>query len=590
MKKLISLLLALAMLASLAACGSDPAANPPENPGSVNSSDPAQPDSPAAPVSAGGPVYGGSATYYVQDMKNYFAPEMDELHTYAMWFESLWAIDWSINDPSVAAFDSNYVTYKQMAGQIADTWQWDEDAMTLTVTLRDDVTFQVLDPRYDYYGGRNVTADDVKYSYDRLAGLGSGWSEPVTCDTDWASRLYMLDSVESDGALTVTFHMNTGSEVALNNFMTYTVNIAGPEWDALTEDQQLDWHYACGTGPYILSDYIADTYLTYTRNENYYDCDERYPENRLPYMDTVTLQYIPDSTNLASQFVAGAIDYIGWNNNLLNDSEVEIIRSSMSPDSYSIVVSYNAAQGIGLRMDTAPFDDLRVRKALQMAINIDEINDVLYGYDTPAVIAGLWDVTTEWSAIDQWDAGLAAEYSYDPEGAKALLAEAGYPDGFTFNCELGPMANTDLYALVGEYFNAIGVTMVLDTYPDVITLNGVIRDPANRDTFFQGAGNFSSLNIPTMVLKPENGFYYENDEFLGLMDQLSQADTLDSLNELANRMDLIYAREHWIVALGGTTQIKSFVSSHIGGYTGEKLRANANMRTVTARLWSVDGQ
>lgn len=94
----------------------------------------------------------------------------------------------------------------------------------------------------------------------------------------------MQDSVESGGGPTITFHMRG----VLNNFMTCTVNIAGPEWDALTDEQQLDWHHACGTGPYILTDYIADVCLTFTKNENYYAYDERYPENKLPYMDALT--------------------------------------------------------------------------------------------------------------------------------------------------------------------------------------------------------------------------------------------------------------------------------------------------------------
>ncbi len=90
--------------------------------------------------------------------------------------------------------------------------------------------------------------------------------------------------------------MATPSEVSLSEFIIAQVNITGPEWDTLTDDQKLDWHYACGTGPYILTEYVADNHYTFAKNENYYDYDERYPENKLPYLDTI--KYEGESTCL----------------------------------------------------------------------------------------------------------------------------------------------------------------------------------------------------------------------------------------------------------------------------------------------------
>ena len=66
---------------------------------------------------------------------------------------------------------------------------------------------------------------------------------------NWSSVLYMVESIETDGDFTVIFRFNTDSELALNAFMTNQVNIAGHEWDELTDEQKTDWHYAAGTGP-----------------------------------------------------------------------------------------------------------------------------------------------------------------------------------------------------------------------------------------------------------------------------------------------------------------------------------------------------
>ena len=62
----------------------------------------------------------------------------------------------------------------------------------------------------------------------------------------------------------------------------------------VTAEQKADWHYAAGTGPYILEEYVPDSHMLLVRNENYYDYDERYPENKLPYLDSITLQDILD--------------------------------------------------------------------------------------------------------------------------------------------------------------------------------------------------------------------------------------------------------------------------------------------------------
>ena len=104
----------------------------------------------------------------------------------------------------------------------------DEEAATLTVTLKDNVYFQTLDEEYDYYGGRQLVASDVKWTYDRLCGLGSGYDTPLETESNWAGLLSMLVSVEAPDDLTVVFHLTSGDEVTVENFMTQFVKIGGP--------------------------------------------------------------------------------------------------------------------------------------------------------------------------------------------------------------------------------------------------------------------------------------------------------------------------------------------------------------------------
>ena len=76
---------------------------------------------------------------------------------------------WSYDETSGYAMNSDNLPTSALKGQLAESWVVDEEAATLTVTLKDNVYFQTLDEEYDYYGGRQLVASDVKWTYDRRA-------------------------------------------------------------------------------------------------------------------------------------------------------------------------------------------------------------------------------------------------------------------------------------------------------------------------------------------------------------------------------------------------------------------------------------
>ena len=397
-KRLLSALLASGMILGLAACGSPggPASDPP----AASSPNATPGESTAVQEGAGEPQYGGTLTLSYSDFNTVFDPAMGEQYTYSLWLEYLFAPDWGLNDPDVYPFKTNSYTLEYAQGQIADSWEWDAETMTFTVTMREDVYFQAKEEAYDIFKARNLTAEDVKYSYDRVTGLGSGFDETnyVVIDGDWRDRLNMLESVEVLDTYVLAFHMNTPSETKLSEFIIAQVNITGPEWDTLTEEQKRDWHYACGTGPYILTEYVADNHYTFVGNENYYDTDERFPENRLPYLDGVVLQKYGDSTSVLSDFIAGKLDYINMNAGL-SDSEKAQLTDTTSCQVYHFDAN---AEALGLKLNQEPFRDLRVRIAMQKAINLEEVALAYYGNDA-LTLPGLWDpALADWSTVGTW--------------------------------------------------------------------------------------------------------------------------------------------------------------------------------------------
>ncbi len=598
MKRTLALLLALAMVFSFAGCGAKEEAAAPET--AVAGSDVA-PDPNAPGTVAEGPVYGGHATIYYQNFNEVFDPAMSESYTYSLWLEGLWAPDWSINDPEVYNFDANVLPLDYVAGQIADSWEWvknGDGTSELYVTLRDDVYFQQKDAAYDVFGGRALTAEDVKFSYDRLFS-GDASEEMSLYGISWASVFSGVFDFDAEEIIEVVddhqvvFHIASEAEAMLEILMSTQVNITGVEWDTLSEEQRNDWHYACGTGPYVLTGYEPDSYYKYARNENYYDYDERYPENKLPYLDTLTLTAINDAAAIQSSFIAGNLDYISMDANVSTDQYNQII-DALGGDVQILNYDSNAA-GIALKVTQAPFDDIRVRTALQMAINLEEMNAAYYDYDTPLNLACMWlEARPEWSSKDSWSEELKAEYSYDPEGAKALLAEAGYPEGFTFTCVLNPNADQDLYRQIQTYFAAINVTMKLEPVSDMMECNNISGNADDPRMINQNIADLEGIDSAIFMYASTgfaNPIHHTNTEFDALLNEASVAMTTEEAAAKAQAADLIFMENHWVIACSGTTLKTELLSSRIGGLeNGERISYASFTRAFLARIWAVDGQ
>ena len=577
-KRLLSTVLASGMLLGLAACGT-----PTAQQSSTPSQSAAPSESVSTPVQSGEPQYGGTLTLSYNDFNTVFDPAMGEQYTYSLWLEYLFAPNWGLDDPETYPFKTNTFTLDYAQGQIADSWEWDADTMTFTVTIRDDIYFQEKEEAYDIFHARNLTAEDVKYSYDRVTGRGSGYDENnyVVIDGDWRDRLNMLESVD-----VVAFHMNTASETKLSEFIIAQVNITGPEWDTLTEDQKRDWHYACGTGPYILTEYVADNHYTFVRNENYYDYDERYPENKLPYLDGVVLQKYNDTTTVLSDFIAGNLDYINMNMSL-SDSEKAQLTSAANCQVHSFDA---AADAIGLKLNQEPFNDIRVRIAMQKAINLPEVATAYYGLDE-LTLPGLWDpALTDWSTVGTWSDDVQAEYSYDPEGAKQLLADAGYPDGFSFTVAIDSMANQEVFELARSYLAEVGINMEITVLSDMSEGRQVQgdRDDPRQYNLQMGTGTDAGFVFQTYAT---TGFAYcnfaDDTHFDELLVAVRDAMTPDEQAAAARECEEYYVQNHFLIALSGMTQSNEYYSTRVGGMeNGELLSAYHFFKTMTARIWN----
>ena len=594
-QKVLALLLALAMLAALAGCGSTGGqTNSGGNAATSGAGDAgsAEDTNQTAP-SDGEPVYGGDLNcYYNSDIDAYFDPAIGDTVCWNLFLEGLWAYDETSGYP----VNSDSLPSAALKGQLAKEWTVDEAAATLTVTLRDDVYFQTLDPEYDYYGGRQLVASDVKWTYDRLCGLGSGYDTPMETESNWAGLLSMLVSVEAPDDQTVVFHLTSGDEVTVENFMTQFVKVGGPEWDTLTDEQKTDYHYACGTGPYLVSEFEAGQRVVLTKNENYYGTDERYPDNKLPYLDSITFQYIADSTNIVTQFTSGNLDWFGYRANLINDSEAAQIAAS-GVAYYTLDMDVAQPEYLALKCNTEPFTDVRVRQALQLAINLEEVHSAYLGLEGDVQLSALWNPnTTSWSTVDSWDQELIDSYSYNPERAKELLAEAGYPDGFEFTVVLCSTDNDyDLWTLAQEYWAAIGVTCNFETVDNFMESKTIGTDANDtRCTASTGCGAINSITAAinqTVDGGWASSLWNGDEEYAALVNGMQTVTTLEEQTDLAKQADQIYAEQHWAINLTGMKTITEYVNSRVSGIPEDsRLYSGKAASVLFSHLWVTDAQ
>lgn len=590
MKRMIALLLAVGMMLSLAACGSGSDSSTAESSSPESSAaESTAAESSSAETSAaelattGDPVEGGDITVYWQEFYNSYDPSLADNRNYALWFERLWSPDWSSSREDYD-WSSEYVTMDNMTGQLAASWEVADDYSSMTVTLRDDVYFQKLADEYDYYGGRQLNAEDVAWSYRRLLGLDG--QAQCESEQDWSSKIPMLESIEVVDDLTLIFHFNTTSETAINDFMIAGVCIGGVEWDDLTDEQRSDWHYACGTGPFIISDYVADSYMTLVKNPDYYMQDDA--GNQLPYLDSVTLVVVPDSSNIVAQFISGSIDIVGWGNDVINSSEKQQIRDSLDEGTYTEYSYVTNPCGVFLKQCYEPLANKDVRIALQKSVNLEEITTQYYGLDVSELqYFGIWSQSTDWSSVDSWDDSLKEEYTYDPEAAKQLLADAGYADGFEFTVVLFSAMDVDLYTLAAEYMAQVGVTMNIETVSTPPEMQAVGLDTSDNRCI---PGTVCLYNISGGVQNyasygNNNNGAINDSELDNLIAAVQAATTIEEQNEAAQAEDLYVAQQHYTLQLGPCERVNSYISGRVGGYSGERLWKNWNVTTILTNIW-----
>ena len=268
--------------------------------------------------------------------------------------------------------------------ELATSWTSNETATEWTLKLQAGVTF---------HDGSSFDAADVKYTLERIKD--PALEAPLASVLDFISRVDVVDPVT---AKIVLSKPHAGLPLLL---MDYRVRMI-PEGSGAAIAKT-----GIGTGPFKIESYDPEGQTVLAANDTYW-------EGR-PKIDKVVFTAIPDSEARNQAMLAGQLDY----NTLTLD---QIPQFKDNPD--FLIQNYPAGGWFGLvfRTDTAPFTDARVRKAMRISVDRAEMMKLMVGEGN-----GVTGCDQPVKANDPFRAPL--ECPPDPEGAKELLAEAGFPDG-----------------------------------------------------------------------------------------------------------------------------------------------------------------
>ena len=225
--------------------------------------------------------------------------------------------------------------------------------------------------------GRELTAEDVVFNYHRLTGTGSGFSKPEGI----SSTIVSLDfeSISASDEYTVVVKLTKPRIDALWWLVEDNFAWIGPPEVIKQHGDHSDWRNLVGTGPFELTDWVEGSSLTWSKNPDYWGTDEKYPQNRLPYIDTLRALVMKDEASRLAALRSGKVDYIGANaaSNINTPDAVESIERT-NPDLKIWPYYFRSNAGMTYNLTNPPYSDIRVRKALQMALDLDTVNDTYY--------------------------------------------------------------------------------------------------------------------------------------------------------------------------------------------------------------------
>ena len=315
---------------------------------------------------------------------------------------------------------------------LATDYEVSDDDLAVTFSLREGVMF---------HHGREFEARDVVYTFERL--LDPDFASP------WAAQLGSITSIEALDRYTVRMNFDEPFAPILSVVSTAWYTAVVP-YD-FTPGNNLNEN-ASGTGPFKLVEYVPDDHVRLEANPDYW-------EQGYPCIDAVRFNMVPDPQTQISSFRQGNADIV-----VLNDPKfIPILRNVEGARLIEPAGAVNES-GLGINTAEGATADVRVRRALSLGTDREAVIDtVLFGYGEVGTKISCGKVPYGW--CEDLDPPLPY-HEYDPEQARALLAEAGFEEGLDLTMQVSLPLDIQTAEILQEQWSEIGVNLTIEQIAD----------------------------------------------------------------------------------------------------------------------------
>lgn len=387
---------------------------------------------------------------------------------------------------------------------LALTWEA-LDEYTWQFALRQDVTF---------HSGAPFNAEAVKFSLERMFS-------PAVTTTHRAVRDIPLDRVEVVDEYTVRIH-TTAPTVLMPHFLRTVLMIDPTVYGA---DQPVN-DVASGTGPYRFESWVRDAGVELRANPDYW--------GGAPAIEQIAFKPVPENSTRVAELLTGAADIIV---NVPPD-DLDAIETATTGAAIS---TGGRDVFIGLRSDKAPFDDVRVRQAVNLAVDRQAISD--------AILGGYGELYGS-VVMPPNNSPNVQPYPYDPELARQLLAEAGYANGLQITLQSPNgryLKDVEAAQAVAAYLDMVGIRTRVEVMEWSVFTNAW-DTKTGGEMFLVGLGGwFDGQGELTWLLDEVSNTGWVNDQFVAGFQQLSATFDLDERQALIHQLDeLAFDQAPWL--------------------------------------------
>jgi len=305
---------------------------------------------------------------------------------------------------------------------LAEKWEASSDGLRWTFYLRKGVKF---------HNGREMTSKDVKASFERILN-------PET-KAPRAKDYAVIQSIETPDDYTVIFQLKEPQAAFLSN-LAYG-------WAAIVPVEEKDLrNHPVGTGPFRFVEWVPDSHVKLERFPDYFIKDQ-------PYLDAVIFKIMPDPASKLTALKVGEVDVVDQ----VPPQEVEKLKGN--PEIKLIQAPANGIYIMALNNAREPFNKKEVRQAISYAVDKKGVIEAAqWGQGAP--------IGSHMPPVTPFYVDLTDKYPYNPEKARQLLAQAGYPEGFEVTLIMPQPYDFHIRncEVIADYLKKIGIKPKLETY------------------------------------------------------------------------------------------------------------------------------